>query len=547
MAVIYLLSNESADSQNIIQLFPDEPQIKLFCEEKFFFSAISKKKIPEFIIIDDALENVTIEQILINLRNFDKAKSVPILCLLSQNDEKKNEKLSNMGVSYILIKPYCIKKLYEYVTVSIAKIQKKSRRIPQVLIFSHSTETVNIILAGTNNKYTIDYTNNPSTFPEHVLLQQPDIVIIDEADDAPPVIKIIESIESNPEMDDIPVFLLSDAAANNSIAAGLNLGITAFFIKPFIIEIFFLRLSIAMEETKESEFSTYSIEKRKKELLQELSCLPPFPTNFARILSVISDKNSSASDVEKFVEGDKILMQKLLNIANSSYYRGSSSAGRIETSRQSITTLGFNMVEALTLVTGTNKLFPKRILSYGYVSEGLWHHSLATAVIAKSIANDMHLPKPLVDDLFLCGLFHDIGKTILWKYIALKDKIFLFSELGESNKSAVEKKFTGYSHAEIGEILLKNWKLPPIVQLTTKNHHQPTFTFSNSREVCIVNLANFTANFLKIGYHYRNSYKAATLDSVKNALDINDEYIEKLIKHSIKSYKEISGVLSKLR
>ncbi|MBP7497918.1 MAG: HDOD domain-containing protein, partial [Bacteroidales bacterium] len=291
----------------------------------------------------------------------------------------------------------------------------------------------------------------------------------------------------------------------------------------------------------------FSIERKKKKLMNELNFLPPVPSNFVRILSVISDKNSSAADLEKYIESDKALFQKMIKISNSSFYRAGSSSSEVETSRQSIMTLGFNMIEALTLVTGTNKLFPKRMLSYGYVNEGLWHHSLACSVIAKSIAVDMHLSKYRVDDLFLCGLFHDIGKTILGKYLAFKDKIFLFPELGENNKSQMEKNFTGYSHAEIGEMLIKNWKLPAIVEYTTKNHHQPFLSLTYAKEICIINLADYVANYLKIGFHYRNTYKPVLLDTVKRTLEIDENYVETLIKRSITLYKDISSMFTKIR
>jgi putative nucleotidyltransferase with HDIG domain len=97
-----------------------------------------------------------------------------------------------------------------------------------------------------------------------------------------------------------------------------------------------------------------------------------------------------------------------------------------------------------------------------------------TASLAKTIMKEAGAPTSTVDQTFIAGLLHDIGKVIL------------ASELGEDYQQVVHKvrqtarpfdevemDVIGATHAEVGAFLLGLWGLPGEVMEAVNYHHRP--------------------------------------------------------------------------
>ena len=84
--------------------------------------------------------------------------------------------------------------------------------------------------------------------------------------------------------------------------------------------------------------------------------------------------------------------------------------------------------EKFILMAGASTLLDKGLKGYIVESGSLWGHSLKVAFLSKVLAS--RYDADLVNDAFLAGLIHDIGKIILDDHVVKNKAIFATVEIG---------------------------------------------------------------------------------------------------------------------
>ena len=276
-----------------------------------------------------------------------------------------------------------------------------------------------------------------------------------------------------------------------------------------------------------------------QKIIARIDDLPTLPRTVLRITELVNDPKSSAKDLARIITDDQVLTARLLKLVNSSFY---GFPQRISTVTNAIVLLGFDAIRSLLLTTSVFDLFAGRNKKSNQDQEKFWDHSLGCAVGAKVIGN--HLRHDKIEELFVSGLLHDIGKIV--EMLFLRDEFMrIVAIVNKQNTLMItaEHQVLGYSHAEIGKLLAGKWNLPVKLEQVIAHHHKPAAAGSFIMEASIVHLADILCRALNMGYGGDN--KMPPLDKFAwESLRIRTDALESIMETMQDEYRDISTFIS---
>jgi putative nucleotidyltransferase with HDIG domain len=270
-------------------------------------------------------------------------------------------------------------------------------------------------------------------------------------------------------------------------------------------------------------------------IIARVEDLPTLPRTVLKITELVNDPQSSARDLAGIITDDQVLAARLLKLVNSSFY---GFPQRISTITGAIVLLGFDAIRNLLLTTSVFDIFPNRKKANPVGLERLWDHSLGCAVGAKVLGN--HLRYDKVEELFVSGLLHDIGKIV--EMIFMPEAFDRISHLVRNENILMitaEERILDYNHADVGKLLAEKWNLPPKLGSVIRHHHQPSSAGRFTFEAAIVHLADILCRSLNLGYGGDN--KMPALDKMAwETLRISPQAIESIMAEIKREFDEIS-------
>jgi len=230
------------------------------------------------------------------------------------------------------------------------------------------------------------------------------------------------------------------------------------------------------------------------DLFKKETKIPSLPEVFYLFKEAVENPDSTFEELGEIVASDLGLTTRLLRIVNSPFYGFSNQVGTIP---HAISIIGSRQLNDLVLSTCIIDRF-KKIPPKAMDMQLFWEHGIACGLAAKIIANHLNMINP--DSIFVAGLLHDIGRLIIClNSPAIFSEVFLKAELENKSLLEVENKIMGFGHDQVGEELLRRWRLPKIHQEAVRYHHNPIEAPLFDKEACVVNIANYIAASLTLG------------------------------------------------
>lgn len=227
-----------------------------------------------------------------------------------------------------------------------------------------------------------------------------------------------------------------------------------------------LLLTIARGSALKSVLSDPSLEA----LVASVKSLPSVPALYTKLLMQLESPDGCVDDIANIVASDTAMTAKILQLANSAFF---GIRRRLATPKDAVLYLGFDTVKGLALSVKVFSGFAARGCPRFSVSR-LSQHSILTGTLARKLAKAIDLPDQGVDDSFMAGLLHDVGKLLLVDALPKKyDQALRMAETEGAPCWEAERAVFGTSHAEVGTYLLWLWGLPDPVVEAIAYHHTP--------------------------------------------------------------------------
>ena len=256
--------------------------------------------------------------------------------------------------------------------------------------------------------------------------------------------------------------------------------------------------------------------------------LPLLPGVAMEITSAAAKEDADARTIADMLKRDAALSAHVLRIVNSPVY---SPRAQIVSLQQAVARVGAVKIREIALViacrTGVFK-------AKGYEQEidQVFTHSIGTALFAQEIARNT---RNNVEDAFLCGLLHDVGRPVL-----LQALLALLREAKVVATRNAVLELVSELHEAAGSALARAWALPETVIVALGKHH----TSSPDQESTPVRIVSLADRFA----HLTDEGAALTSDALLGhpalaALEIYPEVLEKIVKRA-GVVKETIGVMS---
>jgi HD-like signal output (HDOD) protein len=204
------------------------------------------------------------------------------------------------------------------------------------------------------------------------------------------------------------------------------------------------------------------------QLEQEALDLPLLPVVANQVLQLSGDPNADANKLSALIQQDQALAGQILRITNSAAYLPRSP---IVSLQQAVSWLGMNMLAGLAFsVSVQSGVFT--IKGYEKEIRSMWAHALATGLYGKEIARRI---RHNVENAFLCGLLHTIGKPVVL-HLILKSQ----SNQDSPPPWTVLEPLIQDCHISAGTKLAEAWQLPHPVQEAIQLYPDDTYQLATS-------------------------------------------------------------------
>jgi putative nucleotidyltransferase with HDIG domain len=215
-------------------------------------------------------------------------------------------------------------------------------------------------------------------------------------------------------------------------------------------------------------------------LVGQVSTLPSAPKAFQEVLACLQDPTASMRDVARIIGRDVAMTANIMKMVNSAFF---GVRQPITTTDRAVAYLGLDTLGALVLGHGVFKSgLPTGIA--GFNLEGLWAHSLHTAMAARTIALHEKFSSADAEKAFLAGVLHDVGKVVFATRTIQTSDIVASAEDDASRMQA--------HHAEVGAYLLGLWGFPNSIVEAVAYHHAPSLAADGELSLAgLVHIADY--------------------------------------------------------
>ena len=220
--------------------------------------------------------------------------------------------------------------------------------------------------------------------------------------------------------------------------------------------------------------------------------LPVFSSAAMKVQQELVKKEPDMRVLVNIISGDQSLSSQVLQMANSSFYKGLT---EVLTIQAAMVRLGMREVGRISLLSASKNQFHSNDKEHKQIMRRLWQHSVGSAMGAKWLTKRSGLEE-LESEAFFAALFHDVGKLFVLMVIEqMKKKNSTMRTTSALLGEAMTSLHTGQGYS-----LMKKWNIPEKYGVIARDHHRDDFDTKNLL-LALVRVADKVCNKVGIGLH----------------------------------------------
>lgn len=252
-----------------------------------------------------------------------------------------------------------------------------------------------------------------------------------------------------------------------------------------------------------------------KTLVARLDTLPSLPSIYFDLVEELKNEDASVGRVGALISQDISMTAKVLQLVNSSFF---GLPIHVNDAKHAAALLGLNTLKPLVLTACIFRQLEESRVSSTFL-EAILQHSLEVGGIAKQLSKMENLSSDNIDDAFITGALHDVGKIVLADNFG-RDYTLLCHKAREQQVpiADLEAENFGTTHADVGGYLLGLWGLPQDIIEAVAFHHDPSTGVDESFTILTaVHVANVISQ----------ENKEIILES-ESAVKLDEEYLSRI-------------------
>lgn len=230
--------------------------------------------------------------------------------------------------------------------------------------------------------------------------------------------------------------------------------------------------------------------KAQKPLIDKISTLknlPTLPHILLKLFESCSQDSVDLDEIAAIVSKDPSLSAKILKLVNSAYF---GLPQKVHEIKQAVVLVGTSGIKNMAICACVYEAFPKPKKNGNFNLKVFWWHSLRCAFLSKKIASEMNTGQ--IDEAFVSGLLHDIGKVVLWVNFHTRYEALLENCCDDGQRLIEEEARLGATHCEVAAWILNRWNFQPAISDAACYHHERPVRIAQALPMTqIVYIANF--------------------------------------------------------
>lgn len=271
-------------------------------------------------------------------------------------------------------------------------------------------------------------------------------------------------------------------------------------------------------------------------LIKSTTGLISLPEIYLKIRELMNDQTSVLDDFAVVVNGDANLAARVLKIVNSSFY---GFPGEISSITRALNFIGITQLHDLVLSVSTIKAIkvPVEVIDLNK----FWKRSIFCGVFAKCFAKKLKSRDR--ESFFVIGLLHEIGRLAL--ALNYPDDFQKAQQQSTENNLPlykIETESFGFHYGQVGQALMKEWKLPVNFREITGHHPDLLSAQEYITETAIIHLGHLYAYAEETGQQ-PDQISVLVNPSVWKILDMPVEKIQDIVTETKQLSKEMERLV----